>query len=61
MTDRARYRLMVRATITDQQYGGQGLTIEETVDIAAEDFLELAKILGQFHDLAQRLKVVPIR
>ncbi len=60
MSNQPRYRLTVRATITDQHFGG-GLTVEETVDVRAEDFLELARILGQFHDLAQRLKVVSAR
>lgn len=36
-------------------YGG-GLELRETVMLSVAGFLEAAKILGQFHDLAQSVK-----
>lgn len=52
-----RYKLRVRCEIqqTDDHgsYMGQGLTIEETTDLDASSFMEVAAILGRFHDLAK--------
>ncbi len=35
--------------------GGYGLDVRESFQVNAADFMEIAKILGQFHDLAQRV------
>lgn len=34
----------------------QGLDIDNRIDIGDADFMELAGILGRFHELAQRIK-----
>ena len=36
-------------------YCGAGLSVEETLKINATTFLEMAQILGQFHQLAETL------
>ena len=38
-------------------YSSEALTITETVSVSAADFMEACKIIGQFHDLAERVKV----
>jgi hypothetical protein len=58
-TDEKRYQVEIRVAIRDKfiQLGGyQGLTIEETVQIEGGSFLELAAILQQFHQVAEKLK-----
>ena len=52
---RKKFELSIQANIRDTQ-GGGFLSVSESVDIDAMDFLEIAKILGQFHDLAQKIK-----
>lgn len=55
-----RYVLNVRCEIqqTDDQrnYYGQGLNVEETVEVHAGSFLEIAAIFGRFHDLSEDVK-----
>jgi hypothetical protein len=55
-----RYKLGVRCEIrqTDGHgsYYGQGLTVEETIEINAGSFMEVAMILGRFHTLQQEIK-----
>lgn len=55
-----RYKLKVRCEIqqTDDNgsYYGQGLNVEENVDIDAGSFMEVAAVLGRFHDLAEDIK-----
>lgn len=50
-----RYKLRIRCEIqqTDDHgsYYGQGLTVEETVELGTVDFMETAAILGRFHDV----------
>lgn len=36
---------------------GDQLNVSETVTIPTQSFLDIAKVLGQFHDLAQSLKL----
>lgn len=52
-----KYRLEINIRI--QQYNGPmgdgSISIAEQVDVSASDFLEVAKILSHFHDLAQTL------
>lgn len=54
------YKLRVRCEIQQLDdhgaYIGQGLTVEETVDLPAASFMEIAAMLGQFHDLTEKIK-----
>lgn len=49
-----KYEMQVSMYIRDSR--GGNLNVSETVSIEASSFLEIAKILGTFHDLAQSLK-----
>jgi len=55
-----KYKLRVRCEIqqTDDNgsYYGQGLTVEESTDVSAGSFMEVAGILGRFHELSQEIK-----
>lgn len=55
-----KYKLRVRCEIqqTDDHgsYYGQGLNVEENVDIEAGSFMEVAAVLGKFHDLSEKIK-----
>lgn len=56
MTEEPRsFTLDMRISIRNRYSGGGGLDVSEQVNLAAADFLEVAKILGQFHDLAQQI------
>lgn len=60
MTERTKYRLELRHSIRKVDQNGNWLsgdtfTIEDRVDVDAGSFLELAGILGRFHDLAERI------
>ena len=55
-TDEKRYLVEIRVAIREKFSGYQGLTIEETVQIEGGSFLELAAILQQFHQIAEKLK-----
>jgi hypothetical protein len=50
------FSLRVTAEITDTRYGGSPLRLSEEVRLDVLGFLEMAKILGRFHDLAEELK-----
>jgi hypothetical protein len=56
-----KYKLKVRCEIqqTDDHgsYYGQGLNVEENVDIEAGSFMEIAALLGRFHELSEDIKV----
>ena len=53
-----RYRLTMRICISDRHMGGAGLNVEEEFTFESlNGFTEMAKILGQFHDLAARVKL----
>ncbi len=54
MNGQGQYTLDVRVSIRGQ-YAGQGLEIAESLQVEAADFLAMAKILGQFHDLVRSL------
>jgi len=53
--DQPRYRMYIRIQIQETSQGG-GLNIEESYPLESNDFLSIAKILGQFHDLATAIK-----
>jgi hypothetical protein len=50
--------ISVRVMQRDQHgySGGGALTVEHRFEVGASDFMEVAKILGQFHDLAEAIK-----
>lgn len=55
------YKLNLRVEIfhVDDQgrmYSGDRLQVSEEVTVDASDFLEIAKILGQFHELTQHVR-----
>lgn len=56
------YTLMVRCEIRstdDQGYStGQGLTVQEDMKLEARSFMEVASILGRFHELSEKIKGV---
>lgn len=41
---------------TDGSGYGNGLSIDQQITVEAEDFMHVAKVLGQFHDLANEIK-----
>ncbi len=60
MTDMPKFRLRFEVTIekfeTEGVYNAERLSTREQFDIRAEDFTEVAAILGQFHALAKRIE-----
>lgn len=48
------YNLQIAVYITSNN--GDRLNVSETVEVPASDFLDIARILGQFHDLAIALR-----
>lgn len=53
-----KYELQINATIRQiEPYSGGGcLEVRESVTLNAESFLELSQVLGQFHELARKLR-----
>lgn len=56
MADENRYQVRIDVRIYDRMGGGGGLQISEECDVEGGTFLELAGILGQFHEVFERLK-----
>jgi hypothetical protein len=50
-----KYRLDISINLADTYMGGR-LEVRESVDVSATDFMEMAKILGLFHDLVKQIK-----
>ena len=48
--------LRIEVNVSQSSYGSGGLHLREEIEIPEADFLEMAKILGQFHDLAEKIK-----
>lgn len=48
--------LRIEVNVSNANYGGGGLHLREEIEMEDTDFLEMAKILGQFHDLAEKIK-----
>jgi len=48
------FELQIQIYIRSNQ--GDSLSVGETITIVADDFLSIAKVLGQFHDLAQAIR-----
>lgn len=57
---RPRYRLDFNVTIREVDERGStmnnALEVRDTQQLGAMDFLEIAGVLGKFHDLAQTIK-----
>lgn len=55
-----KYRLRVRCEIQQTDdiggYYGQGLNVEEYVDMEVSSFMELAAIIGHFHELSEVIR-----
>jgi hypothetical protein len=50
-----RYRVRIDVQIYDAQ-GGGSLRVSEDAEVEAADFLAMAGILGQFHDVLTKIK-----
>lgn len=55
------YELEINIQIRPTGNYSQGLRIQETAIVKAETFLQCAKILGMFHDLAQEISKDQVR
>ena len=54
--DQNLFELTISAAIRDVRSGLPALELRETVRLSTYGFLELAKVLGRFHDLALELR-----
>ena len=54
--DQQKLEVNIQISIRQSCMGGQGLQISESFSINSRSFIEIAKILGQFHDLAGTVK-----
>jgi hypothetical protein len=50
------YQLQIQAIICKTGNFNERLSVEQTLLVEAHDFLSLCKILGQFQDLAEKLR-----
>jgi hypothetical protein len=50
------YDLWVRVEIREPAQSGSGLVVEEREQISCRTFLEVAQILGQFHELTEAIE-----
>lgn len=48
--------LQIDVRLYQPNRGSGSLSINESVELDCESFLEMSKVLAQFHDLAQSLK-----
>ena len=55
MVEKGRYELRLNVSLNDRQ-GQDRLEISEMYVLDVDGFLEVCKVLGEFHELAQRLK-----
>lgn len=60
-----KYKLRVRCEIQETDdfggYRGQGLTVEEAIEVEAAGFMEVAGILGRFHELGEEVKAAQVK
>lgn len=49
-------RISLQVTDKEGRYYNQPLEMQQSLDLGMMDFLEMAKILGQFYDLANQIK-----
>jgi hypothetical protein len=54
------YEVSINVSIRPKEpyysYPGGNLEVRESLTVAADNFMAVAKILGQFHDLAESLR-----
>ena len=50
------FELSLEVSLSRRDYTGERIHISERVNVNAKTFLEVAKILSLFHDLAESLK-----
>ena len=55
--DTNKYELQVTAEIRQVVGGMGGLQVRENVVITADSFLEICSILGEFHKLAETMRI----
>jgi hypothetical protein len=48
--------ISITVRISQSPYGSGTINLEENFEIGPTDFVGLAGIMGQFHDLAQKLR-----
>lgn len=48
--------LDIRVSLRQENFGGPGLELHETVQLKASGFLEVCKVLARFDELARALK-----
>lgn len=58
MADTTKYTLRVSVEITSQggYYSGGRLGVQENIELGTLGFIELAQVLGRFHELAQTIE-----
>lgn len=49
-------RVVIRQVTDERRYTGQQLDVSEQFEVPATSFMEVAGILGKFHDLAEVIK-----
>lgn len=58
MADRFRLQIMCEIQRTDEHgtFSGDRLAVRDEIHIQAENFFEIAQVLGQFHELAEAIR-----
>lgn len=51
-----KYNITIRVSINSANGGYGGLEVSETVMVETSGFMEMCKILSQFHELGEKLK-----
>ena len=54
--DQERIAININISIRQPYMGGSGLQLSDSFEISSRSFIEMAKILGQFEDLAKTIK-----
>ena len=62
-TEQAVYEVNIRVNIRKRvvpqgYYSGDSFSVDESLEVEAKDFMAVAKVLGEFHDLAEKLRSV---
>ena len=52
----SKYELEIRVSLHEVNRGGNGLDVSERLEIGGMEFMELAAVLGEFHNLAKQIK-----
>lgn len=51
-----KYKLTINVSIADENNYNSALQVREEIIIKADSFMEMCKILGNFHDLAKTVR-----